>query len=209
MCDNRRIPQRGFTLVEVLVALVITGMLVSILMGSLYYLFRVEDALRDEIDVRENELRSKAWLSEILGGCLPAAGGSGSEFLGTADEIRCDTSAPLRPQKVLSPRRVTLNLKKGDEGGTILTYSEEGSRAEAVIIARFPEGESRFRYAGTKKSELDLWPPARNDPETLPRRVFIQIRTPGYDRLEWMVAIRAEPWLEPPVNTPFGAMVPR
>ncbi len=196
---------RGFTLVEVLVALVITSLLVSILMGSLYYLFRVEDSLRDEIVVRESELRSKAWFGEIVGGCLPAEGGSGSEFVGRARELVCDTVAPLRPQEITAPQRITLSLQRGKDGSTELTYREQGGKpGQAAIIAVFPEGDFQFVYVGIKKNELDTWPLARKDPETLPRRVLLRIKTRQHGDVEWMALLRADPWLEPIFKNPFG-----
>lgn len=61
----------GFTLVEMLVALVVTSLLISILMGMLYYMSRVQDSLQGEVVIREAQLRTKAWFSELVANCLP------------------------------------------------------------------------------------------------------------------------------------------
>lgn len=61
----------GFTLVEILVALAMTGMLVALLMSSLYYGTRVQASLADELQVRERSLRRVDWFASSLQGCMP------------------------------------------------------------------------------------------------------------------------------------------
>lgn len=206
------VPRRtaaGFTLVEVLVALVITSLLVSILMGALYYMYRVQDSLRREIVVREDELRSKAWFHEVLAGCLPADSASGAQFVGTARTLSCDSVAPLRPQLVTAPQRVTIALERGKEGENLVTYREQGNtESDSLVIARLPEGEGRFSYIGVQGKEVEQWPQNQNDPETLPRNIRLVVKTKNQEEV-WQVSLRADPWLEPVFKNPFGIELPR
>ena len=149
---------QGFTLVEVLVALVITTLLVSILMGSLYYVFQVQDSLRAEIVNREHELRSQAWFRDVLAGCLPADLESGAQFVGSAQTISCDTNAPLRPQAIQGTERVTLTLRKNKNNENEVTYQEQSSQKnnskapEPTVILVLPSGDAGFRYLGVTGS---------------------------------------------------------
>ena len=77
---HRRTALHGFTLIEVLIALAITSMVVSVLMSSVFYGVKVQTAIRQELVEREQLLRSKTWFSELLGSCLPADAASGSAF---------------------------------------------------------------------------------------------------------------------------------
>jgi len=203
-------PIKGFTLIEVLIALLITSLLVSILMGSLYYLSRVQESLRNEIVVREAELRSKAWYSEVLAGCMPAESGSGAGFVGSAREIACDSTSPLRPRLVGVSLRVHLALRRGEDGRTQITYREHDSpESSAHVIAALGGGDAVFKYVGVSGQEFENWPPKINDPETLPRRIRLVTSEAPAGESEWGVTIRADPWLEPVFKNPFGMELPK
>jgi prepilin-type N-terminal cleavage/methylation domain-containing protein len=200
----------GFTLVELLVALVITSLLVSILMGLLFYVYRAQDSLRSEVVDRESQLRARAWFSEALAECLPADAGSGAAFAGNAKEISCDSLAPLRPQSVPGTQRISFSLSAGTDNQTQLIYSERGESAKkAVPIVNLPAGDAGFLYADVNGKEVDFWPPTRNNPETLPRRIRLVVKASSEVVFEWLATPRADPWLEPVIKNPFGLELPR
>lgn len=200
----------GFTLVEVLVALVITSLLVSILMGLLFYVYRVQDTLRSEIVEREFQLRTRAWFSEVLAGCMPADGTSTAAFEGTALEISCDTLAPLRPQAILAPRRVTLTLRRGKNNENELTYSEQVNTPQsAAAFIILPAGDATFLFSGIKGEEKEVWPPVKNDLETLPRRIRLIVKNSSDIVFEWLATPLADPWIEAVIKNPFGLELPR
>lgn len=202
----------GFTLIEVLIALAITGMVVSVLMTSVFYGLKVQSGIRQELVEREQLLRTKAWFSEMLGSCLPADAASGSAFEGSAKVIACDTLMPLQGSKQMGAQRIRLSLRSdpGITPGLRLVYSQIGNAAE-LVIAELPPGDAAFSFVGIKGTELAQWPAALNDPETLPRSIRLQVKASGSAAplLEWLVALRATPWLEPVVRLPFGGDMPR
>lgn len=184
-------------------ALVITSLLVAILMASLYYVFRVQTTMRDEVLARETELKIHAWFSEALEGCLPAERNTDSSFVGSVAEIRCETTTVLSPRPIPVPLRITFALRRV-ENGYALTYREQGS-AEARQLASWPVREAAFRFMDARGAEMEKWPLDRTDAEVLPRliRLVLKGMPEGGDKV-WMVAPRADGFLAPTVKNPFG-----
>lgn len=203
-------PSKGFTLVEVLVALVITSLLVSILMGLLFYVYRAQTSLRAEIVEREFDLRTRDWFSETLSGCMSAAGMSGNEFIGTQTEISCDSLAPLRPQRILAPQRITLSLRRNSNNQNELTYNQQGDNTSSgTPLTLLPFGEAQFIYYDTHGEEKTEWPVVMNNAETLPRRIRLVVKQSSKVVFDWLATPRADPWLEPVITNPLGIVLPR
>lgn len=195
----------GFTLVEVLVALVITSLIVSVLMGLLFYVYRVQDAIQREVIEREHEFRTRAWFYEVLAGCIPAEYGSGSEFIGSSQEIACDTLSPLRPHPHPAPQRITLTLSGVGMGYFKLTYSQQNDPDKtATDLVTFPASVATFIFYGVTEGGLEQWPPKNNIHETLPRRIRLTVKdSSSATIIDWLAAPRADPWLEPVIKNPF------
>ena len=202
---------RGFTLIEVLIALAITGMIVSVLMSSVFYGAKVQSAVRQELIERERLLRSKSWFSELLGGCLAADSASGSAFEGGAQEITCDSVMPLHGRKFLGAQRIRLSLSASSEKNQQLVYRQSVNDTNGQIIAEFPPGTAVFTFVGTDGVDVATWPVMLNGPETLPRRIRLTMKSETGQPMdfEWSASVRASPWLEPILKTPFGLELPR
>ena len=198
---------RGFTLVEVLVALVVTSLLISILVSALYYMFRVQSSLQGEIVIREADLRAKAWFADAIANCLPVEAGRGVPFAGSSTEIKCETTAALNPAFNDAPAVVAFSLKRTDSGLMVLTYQEAGGGQKAHVLAEWISDEAEFRYVNLKGEEMDRWPKERTSPETLPRLVNMSVKTSEDFPLVWTVAMRNDPWLEELPKNPFGLLL--
>lgn len=202
---------RGFTLIEVLVALAITSMVVSVLMSALFYAAKVQSAIRQELVERDYALQAKAWFSETLGSCLPADPDSGAGFLGSAHEISCDTLMPLQGKKYITAQRIYLSLRSSGSQSQQLIYRQTGSTAQSYeqLITTLPNGTATFSYIDIQGQELDIWPKTAKDPETLPRRVRLLVRPTmsSQIKLEWIASLGASPWLEPVLTNPFGVQL--
>jgi prepilin-type N-terminal cleavage/methylation domain-containing protein len=198
---------RGFTLVEVLVALVVTSLLISILVGMLYYMFRVQDSLQGEVVIREAQLRAKAWFSDTLANCLSVEKGAGVQFEGTKLQIVCETTAALSPRSGNAPTVVYLRLDRNPLGSLALSYSEskqEEPHAVSHVLAEWSGGEGGFVYVDAKDQESDRWPTDKSDSETLPKLVRMSVKRSDDPPVEWVVAMRNTPWLEELPKNPFG-----
>jgi len=201
---------RGFTLVEVMIALVITSMLVSVLVSALYYVFRVQDMLRGEVIERESSLRAKAWFIGALRACLPAEKSSESAFSGRALEIRCETMEALEPRRVPVTARIVFALRRAEGNAYALAYAEQGKdAANPRTIAGLPEGEAAFRFVDANGNELDRWPPDRSETEALPSLIKLSIKNSAAGDTVWLVAPRADPWLPPVPKNLLGIPIPR
>lgn len=196
----------GFTLVEVMIALVITSLLVSILMGLLYYVYRVQTTLQAEVVEDEFRLRTQAWFLETLRTCTPADVKTGREFLGTGVEITCDSQSPLRPDAQPYPTRISWTLSKNDQGENLLSYQQQDKTKAAVPVTKLPEGEASFVFFDRKGGIQPVWPPEKvsQPSETLPRSIQLRVRRGESMALEWLVSPLASPWLEPIIKNPFG-----
>ncbi|MGE3347333.1 MAG: type II secretion system protein J [Ramlibacter sp.] len=203
---------RGFTLVEMLVALAVTSMLVALLMGSLYYGTRVQASLADELGVRENALRQTEWFNATLRSCLPEDTDSGARFVATAQEIQCTTVAPLQARALPSPQRIRWSLRKAADDGRIteLVYRDmEEANNSDVVVRRIVADEVVFQFSGMDGQVLPAWPVTANSPETLPRLIYLSLSTGGKQTTAEVTSVLSDPWLLQEFKNPFGMELPQ
>jgi len=202
---------RGFTLIEVLIALSITGMVVGVLMNAVYYGAKVEASVDYQLRDIEGRLRSKDWFVAVLSGCIAADTPSGSRFKGTAKEISCETLMPLAGASHLPASRVRLQLISAEGGATemvYLTQTTAGQYSPSQIIARWPDRKAEFVFVNAKSAQVAVWPVKFDDVETLPSRVDMRFTLEGVtEPIEiWSAAMRTTAWVEPKSDQlPFGS----
>lgn len=198
--------QNGFTLMEVLIALAITGMVVSVLMTSVFYGAKVQSAIRQELVDREQSLRAKAWFTDMLGGCLPAETVAGGRLVGNSLELACDSTMPVQGRQVLAVQRIQLSLVVQPERAARLVYRRPGAAMEPVTLAELPGSQAQWVYVGSDGQEQAKWPVNFNDPQTLPRRIMLRVKDASAtgNTAEWLVSLRATPWLDPTAKLPPG-----
>lgn len=206
---------RGFTLVEVMVALVVTSLLVAVLMGALFYMYRVQESLRGELVMREAELRTRAWFKDALSACLSVkadAGLANVPFFGSAAEIRCETTQSLRPALGGAPVPVRLTLVRDNDRRTTLAYSEYRTGFGTVddkpfTLTEWEDAEVEFRFVDHDGKESERWPKEGShgdNQEFLPALIMLHVRPKGAPENVWLAGLRNDPWFEPPRKLPFG-----
>ncbi len=199
--------QQGFTLIEVMIALVITGMLISILVSALYYMSRVQESIHNEVVFREADLKRRAWLSGILTNCLPVTAEIGARFSGTATSIKCETSAPLSPAVRGGSAITTLSIENTTSGDSRLTYAEEkndGTTAPAYTLHEWPQHTARFLYFNARGEKFEKWPVKEKQPELLPGSIQLEIKNQTGAPEVWLFSLRHTPWLEDAPINPFA-----
>jgi len=200
----KRGTSKGFTLVEVLVALAITGMLVSVLMSILFYLFKVQESVRGELVTRELHLRTQDWLREVVSGCLPDARQSPRAFKGDQRTVLCETTGPISPTPLPTTAVATLFLEAKD-GVTTLNYRDTSfPSSKSVPLLIWNDSDISFLYLDSGNNTHDSWPFESKDYEALPRQVWLVQGAKDAHKILWMAALRADPWLPEKQKLPMG-----
>ena len=211
MPPNSRRALSGFTLVEVMVALIITSLLISILVSALYYMFRVQESMQGETVIREADLRARAWFANALAACLAVDEGTGVVFSGTATELTCETTAALSPGGAFAPTMVAFSLEKSKDtsGLVLLSYREQPQVSEkAIVIAHWAGEDAQFRYLDATGKESETWKASANDLARLPVSVSLLLRESSAELKPVLsVALDNSPWLEQKPMNPFGVEV--
>lgn len=172
--------ERGLTLLEMLVTLVIVALVATILGQALAQLARVERLLESgQLRSATDSLRAE-WVRDALAGLLP--GGNERELVrGSEREIEGLSSAV--PQ-IPAPGVARLHLRLVTDVGlnqTRLEMLREGKQAgDAVVLLRWPGPGGRFRYLDAQARWHDQWPlPAASAPglqaePTLPKAIALE-----------------------------------
>ena len=197
----------GFTLIEILVALAITGLLISVLVSALFYLFRVQGTLHDEVVSRETSLRGKAWFHDALAACLPAAATSSTAFRGSEVEVACESTLAATPSLGNPPTLVVFRIRREESGTIWLDYAEPQTSAQAPLIS-WQATSAAFGYIDSRGKEHPDWPPAAST-ELLPRLIKLTVGAPENPVLTWATAPKADPWPAPSPAIPPGIIAPR
>ncbi|MGC3962581.1 MAG: type II secretion system protein [Rhodocyclaceae bacterium] len=110
--------QSGFTLMEVLVALAITSLLMTLLMGANYYILRTQDTLAREAREGEQGMRALAWYRQLVGGLAPVGEEVADAFEGDERGFRAITLRPLRAETIVAPEAISLRFERDVERRT-------------------------------------------------------------------------------------------
>lgn len=193
----------GFTLVEVLVALAITGMLVAILMASVFYIFKVQEALRAETQDREVALRGNAWFRDVVAGCLPVE--EGDVFTGTRSELSCETTRMLVPTSLPQVGPVKLSLESTGSQVSLKYQRLTSGGGEALPVAGWAASSGEFAYVDAKGEVHDAWPTTEAPDELMPQSVRLTVRLvyPEGDMM-WLASVQADPWRDEQPQLPPG-----
>jgi len=162
---------RGFTLLEVIVVLMISSLITAILFQGLSLIldtrFRVINALTriESVGLQESIVTTP------LRGMLPDHKGELGVFAGDERRLKGLTLSPLYGT-IGAPTAFAMTLDHNiTEDETLLIYVEVGY--DPVVIARWPGDIGAFSYLGRKGDWEKRWPPFSAAPDTIqvPRTV--------------------------------------
>jgi len=164
--------QRGFTLIEVIVVLVIGSLIAAVLMQGLSLVLdtrlRVQNALLNASDLA---LR-KSILTTPLRGVLPDYIDGPDRFIGEQRRMRGLTLSPLQGT-VGAPTGfgMVLNYEVGSDQ-TSLIYFERGF--DSVTLAQWPGDTGEFLYRGKSGEWTPGWPVPGDLIERAPRSIRVK-----------------------------------
>ena len=171
--------QRGFTLLEAIVTLVIVSLLVTILMQALGQAMSLRGRLlRFEGEERVAGLQ-EAWFRESVAGMQRDLDEQGDGTLGTCDILEYSTPSPLAAQG-FSGVRWWLD-------GERLHYAD--TKVKDVVIIAGPLRNAAFSYLDENDAWVDEW--KWKDHKNPPRLVRFSANTER-GSLDWLVPIMAD-----------------
>lgn len=167
-----RASARGFTLFEMIVVIVITGLMAAVLLQGLSMVLRTRLSVTNTIADLQTVVISQNIPIDPLRGILPDYRNNPNQFRGQPRSMNGQTLRPLlSPLGSPTPFKMSLDYDGGNNQ-TVLTYEEPG-RPKAEL-ARWPGNGQSFKYRDVTGDWLSSWPPQASVSQT-PWLIWIDI----------------------------------
>jgi prepilin-type N-terminal cleavage/methylation domain-containing protein len=190
---------RGFTLVEMLVALAITSLVMTLLMGAMYYILQVRQKLASEVHDGEDAMRTQAWFRQLVHGIVPLEADVVDTFNGDAKGFRALISPSLSVTQDAAPVPVQLRVES-DAKGVSLLYQDGAS---PIVINTWQATSARFEYTLRSGKTTERWDPLEQTTEHAPRAIALRLEMPDGSRQMLFARVDAEPWAPKAAPKPF------
>lgn len=175
--------QRGLTLLELLVTLVIAAMLVGLLSQSVSLVYRIEALLADERLRGQALLLRVEWLRHSLAGLQPGDRTGQGALRGSARDLTGRTTNPIGPNGG-GWGELSLKMRFEPESGeTVLETVGLAPERRAQPLLRWPGDVGRFGYLRRDGTLEPQWPPALGAQDALPAAVVVETALPGFTAL--------------------------
>lgn len=198
--------QRGFTLVEMLVTLVVVGLVSTLLWQALAQVAQLETRLADGQALADPDRLRRAWVQQALAGIATGPVGTRIAVEGTSDALSSHTTMPPWPGaggiermtlKLTTERhdgRAQVALTAQPADGESMGEGTGNGRKTALTLWRWP-GEGRFEYLDDAGQWLPRWPPPRATlaADRPPLRLPVAVRLLGPPSGALVVPVLAEP----------------
>lgn len=163
--------QRGFTLLEMLVVLILTGMITGILMQGLYQVFRLQTHFGRELFNTQQGGMYTEWFRQSVNGMMPDYPNGKHKFKGSSREFGGMTLSPLNTgTEALLPFAWHLKFDP-NTGQTQLQY---GPEENAPVVLAWPGNSGKFVYFDAKDEPHDDWPPLLGKWPQLPKAIYLE-----------------------------------
>lgn len=183
--------QRGFTLVEMLVVLVIVSMAGSLLFEGAAQVMSMESRFASQLAGLRSETLRSDWLRQVVEGMQPDYAEGKQVFRGTARGFSGLTTNPLSAgYGGLSAFALALQQDRASNE-VVLRY---GMDKDAPEILRWAGNRGRLRYADNIGELHEDWPPPTGKWPQLPAAIYVE---GGREGAPWLV-----------VATPYGPTWP-
>lgn len=148
---------RGFTLLEALVVLVITGLISVVLVQGFGLLLGARTSVQDKLVAVDEAVIEQSLFLEPLRGIVPDYPERPHVFVGEAQRLHGITARPLQG-RTGTPTPFTLTISYDSASGrTVLTYQEEN--AEPLVVGSWEGQTGAFSYRNLQGDWLEAWPP--------------------------------------------------
>lgn len=184
--------QRGLTLLETLVTLIIAAMVATLMSEGLYQLGRVEQRMgTGQLQARLERLHT-LWLQQALEGLRAGEIGTADAVRGGPRQIQ-GVSSMLPVAEPAGPMPISLSLayrQNLDQTELTLEVGAPEGRLQSTVLARWKGDEGRLSYLDPRGEWVSDWPPRIPNAPLLPRAVAVHA---SGDRLLLLAAMQASP----------------
>lgn len=170
----RNFQPRGFTLIEILVVLIITGFIVAILLQSLHQVFRLQTHFGSEIFNTQRGAMYTDWFRQSINSLMSVHEDSKQKFSGEQRQMSGLTLSPLDQESgALAPFiwRLEFDPRSGQTG---LYYGDAGGKQPALPILAWQGNSGRFIYMDAENEAHDSWPPFLGKWPQLPKAIYLE-----------------------------------
>lgn len=163
--------QHGFTLLEMLVVLILSGLITGILMQGLHQVFRLQTHVGKELfNTQQGEMYTE-WFRQSVNGLMPDSAAGKNKFKGSEREFSGLTLSPLdMANEALLPLTWRLRFEPRT-GQTQLLY---GPDDDASAVMGWPGSSGRFVYFDVNNEPHDTWPPYFGKWPQLPKAIYLE-----------------------------------
>lgn len=152
----RRHGRAGFTLLEMLVVMILTGMITTLLLQGLQQVFRLQSHFGREIFNAGQGAMQIAWFRQTVNGIMPDFSGGKHQFNGQGRRFDGITNSSLHaPSGSVVPFGWRLQFDS-HLGETLLIYGVDG---DAPAMMSWHGNAARFIYLDAMGAPHDSWPP--------------------------------------------------
>lgn len=185
---------RGFTLLEMLVVIVLTALIMGLLMQVFYYVLQFRETFLTRVEAHRVEVLRSQWLHQVVAHVHPVPEGADEEFRGDANGLQGSTLAPLNID-FGAPTVFSVALESA-AGRNVLRYREGG--AVDWILAEWPGGSSALQYLDHDGRWQSQWPVASLGDQTapLPAAVMLTWSNDNTQRV-WVIRLSRAAKLKP------------
>jgi prepilin-type N-terminal cleavage/methylation domain-containing protein len=161
----------GFTLLEVIVVLMISGLIAAVLMQGLSLMLESRLRVAGAIDGIDRKGIQTSILTSPLRGVLPDYYDGPDVFAGYQKQMRGLTLSPLQGTSG-APTGFGMNLDYDSlKNTTTITYYERGY--DPLELAQWLGNLGEFSYRGRNGDWEESWPPRRDDAKQAPRTIRV------------------------------------
>jgi prepilin-type N-terminal cleavage/methylation domain-containing protein len=175
---------RGFTLLELLIALAIVGLLLTIAFGGLRVAMAAWTRGEDRAEAHQHVRALAFTMARALGAAYPYRGAKGEApevillFNGTEDKLEFVTQAPPLPlQAPIAFTAVVISLESGEEKGLLVRERALPNRdpfTKGEIVMRDPSVTSlAFKFQSEDGDWVESW--SAQDLKAIPRGVQLTL----------------------------------
>lgn len=205
-----RLIQRGFTLVEVLVVIVITALVSGLMFQALAYVSRLQERFGEQALRGQEGAMRVDWYRQILQGLQSDYPDSKRKFQGRGDHLEGQSISGLDPS-LGALAWVELDIRQlssGNGGALVLKVNEQ----QTELLKWGGAGPARFEYLDDAGEASEVWPPSgsteeKNGRVQLPVAILLTVpdgpstkviaATPRSSREQRQRQVSVDPLLQP------------